>query len=108
MSSGYDIQSELSLRSQVAGKYYAVSRWGSVQPLSSIDLIFLLFPNKIAGDHAHSSRGKSPAPGPRPPALGDSPDLYSTNNILTVDYNNEFKYNQSPPLTLYLPTVAFS
>ena len=102
MSSGYDIQSELSLRSQVAGKYYAVSRWGSVQPLSSFDLIFLLFPNKIAGDHAHSSRGN-----PRPPALGDSPDLYSTNNILTVDYNNEFKYNQSP-LTLYLPTVAFS
>ena len=102
MSSGYDIQSELSLRSQVAGKYYAVSRWGSVQPLSSFDLIFLLFPNKIAGDHAHSSRGKSPTP-----ALGDSPDLYSTNNILTVDYNNEFKYNQSP-LTLYLPTVAFS
>ena len=44
---------------------------------------------------------------PRPPALGDSPDLYSTNNILTVDYNNEFKYDKSP-LTMYLPAVAFS
>ena len=43
----------------------------------------------------------------RPQALGDSPDLYSTNNILTVDYKYEFKYNQSP-LILYLPTVAFS
>ena len=32
--------------------------------------------------------GESPAP-----ALGDSPDVYSTNNILTVDYNNQFKYN---------------
>ena len=30
---------------------------------------------------------------PRSPALGDSPNFHSTNNILTVDYNNQFKYN---------------
>jgi len=30
---------------------------------SPFGLIFLLFPKKIAGGHAHSSWGKSPTPG---------------------------------------------
>ena len=36
---------------------------------SSLGSVFLLFPMKVAGPHAHSNRGKSP-----PPALSDSPE----------------------------------
>ena len=39
----------------------AISRRGIVQQGSSS--IFLLFSLKVAGAHAHSSQGKSPAPG---------------------------------------------
>ena len=45
-------------------KFIYASRWGTEQPGSSFGLIFLLFPKKIAGGHAHSSRGKSPTPCP--------------------------------------------
>ena len=46
-------------------RVYAVSRWGTEQPGSSFGLIFLLFPKKIAGGHAHSTQGKSlPDPWP--------------------------------------------
>ena len=37
---------------------------GTEQPGSSFGLIFLLFPKKIAGVHAHSSWVKSPTPCP--------------------------------------------
>jgi len=44
---------------------YAVSRWGTDQPGSLVvDFIFLLFPMKVDGGHAHSSRGKFLAPSP--------------------------------------------
>ena len=43
---------------------YVTAGGGTEQPGSSFGVIFLLFPKKIAGVHAHSSRGKSPTPGP--------------------------------------------
>ena len=46
---------------------YAVSRWGTEQQGRYLLLVlsFLsLFPKKIVEGHAHSSRGKSPVPGP--------------------------------------------
>ena len=44
-------------------RVYANSRRGIVQLGTSLGSIFLLFPMKVAGAHAHSSQGKSPAPG---------------------------------------------
>ena len=41
---------------------YAISRKGIVQLGSLFGSIFLLFPMKVAVDHAHSSWGKSLAP----------------------------------------------
>ena len=37
------------------------------------ELFWFYFIRKVAGGYVHNSRGKSPAPGPRPPALSDSP-----------------------------------
>ena len=42
---------------------YANTRRGLVQLGSSLGSVFLLFSIKVAGAHAHSNRGKSPAPG---------------------------------------------
>ena len=43
---------------------YTISRRGIVQLGSSLyGSIFLLFPIRVAKTHAHSSQGKSPAPG---------------------------------------------
>ena len=67
----------LSLRFEVARYLQFISRWETEQPGSSFDLIFLLFPTKIARCHAHSNQGKSlPPPPPPPPAHIDSPGLY--------------------------------
>ena len=41
----------------------AISRRGTEQQGSSSDLIFLLFPMKVAGAHSYSSQGKSLALG---------------------------------------------
>ena len=43
---------------------YAASRWETEQPKSSLYFILLMFRLKVARDHAHSSWGKSPTPGP--------------------------------------------
>ena len=42
---------------------YVINRRGIVKLGSSLGSIFLLFPMKVTGAHAHSNRGKSPAPG---------------------------------------------
>ena len=57
----------LSLRFEVARYLQFISRWETEQPGSSFDLIFLLFPTKIARCHAHSNQGKSLPPTPPPP-----------------------------------------
>ena len=44
-------------------RVYANSRRGIVQLASSLGSVFLLFPTKVVGAHAHSNRGKSLAPG---------------------------------------------
>ena len=54
---------------------FAVSRWETEQSGSSFDLIFLLFPTKIARGHAHSNQVKSLPLPPPPPAHSDSPVL---------------------------------
>ena len=56
----------LSLRFEVARYLQFISRWETEQPGSSFDLIFLLFPTKIARCHAHSNQGKSLPPPPPP------------------------------------------
>ena len=43
---------------------YPISRPGMEQLGIPFGFIFLLFPMKVARSHAHSSWGKSPAPGP--------------------------------------------
>ena len=48
-----------------SSQVYAFSRWETEQPGSSFGPIFLLFPTKIGGGHAHSSQGKSSTPGPQ-------------------------------------------
>ena len=52
-------------------RVYVIGRRGSVQEGSSSGSIFLFFPMKVAGVHAHSSQGN-----PQPPALSDSPECY--------------------------------
>ena len=44
-------------------RVYAISRREIVQLGISLGSVFLLFPMKVAGAHAHSNWGKSPAPG---------------------------------------------
>ena len=44
-------------------RVYANSRRGIVQLGSYFASVFLLFPMKVAGGHAHSNQGKSPGPG---------------------------------------------
>ena len=44
---------------------YAISKVGNSTASEFLWSRFLLLPTKIAGGHAHSSRGKFPAPGPR-------------------------------------------
>lgn len=57
----------LLLRFHVAG--YAISKWGIEQLGLSFGLIFLLFPMKVAREHAHKRQGKPPA---QPPTLDSS------------------------------------
>ena len=58
---------------------YAISRRGIEQLGSSFGYIFLLFPMKVAGGHAHSRH-------PQPPALSDSPDVkeYLSSPLSTI------------------------
>ena len=42
---------------------YAISKQEIEQPVSPFDFIFLMFPMKVVGDHAHCNRGKSSALG---------------------------------------------
>ena len=55
---------EMNLKSTTTNPFNNSLRWGTEQPGSSFGLIFFLFPTKIAGGHAHSSRGKSLVPDP--------------------------------------------
>ena len=62
-------------------RIYANSRREILQLGSFLGSVFLLFPMKVAGAHAHSNREKS-----LPPALSDSPASLSLFNTTTLPH----------------------
>ena len=64
-----------------SGRVYVISSRGIVQPGSNFGCIFLLFPKRVAGAHAHSSQGKSPAP---PGSYSDSPAMWYQINRMGI------------------------
>ena len=62
-------------------RVYVISSRGIVQLRSNFGSIFLLFPIKVAGAHAHSNRGKSPVP---PGSYSDSPALWYQINRMGI------------------------
>ena len=62
-------------------RVYVISSRGIVQLRSNFGSIFLLFPIKVAGAHAHSNRGKSPAP---PGSYSDGPALWYQINRMGI------------------------